>query len=94
MRAPSPHCMAAMGATGKPRSASSTAGSSTWDSGSVPKRSSVSCQPAQAPGTVTAWGWLQGIAPSSPSAWTHSSVSPAGARPEPLSALTAPDAAS
>jgi hypothetical protein len=66
----------------------------------LPKRSTVSTQPAAAPGTVTACTELMGmVAPVAPSGRPRScrmrsSVQAAPERPEPLSADTDPVAAS
>lgn len=57
----------------------------------LPKCSSVSTHAAAQPGTVTELMLRKGISlPSTPSSRTFSSVKAAGARPDPLSALTSP----
>jgi hypothetical protein len=89
-----PHCQkcAQIAPTGKPSSASSIAGARIADIGIVPWRAIMSNQPAHAPGTVTVSAWYGGQSASwlaASIAWMRSRVSRAGARPEPLSAVTA-----
>jgi hypothetical protein len=79
--------------TAKPSSASLMAGASTVAKGSLPCRWTMSHHPAQAPGTVTVWAWWGGSS-LTPCERRSSSESLAGARPEPLSPVTAWVAAS
>lgn len=80
-----------------PLSAIEIAGSSTSAMVTLPlpKCSNVSTQAAAQPGTVTELiSRKSNSRPSTPSSRTFSSVNAAGARPEPLSALTWPVLAS
>ncbi len=84
---PLSQALAVMGLTGKPSSPNPMAGASTSRIVMVPKCSTVSIQPAAAPGTVTVWTPYLGSSVIPLSA-RYSMLRPAGALPLALSALT------